>query len=447
MPGTNFFRAYAVDTSGNVSTTNQVNFVYVLTDVLRVKTIGQGTISPDYSNAVLEIGKNYSMTAKPTAGFVFTNWTVSTNWIGGLLTNNSTVQFTMASNLTLQATFADVAKPTLAITNLTAGQRVGNGVFTVKGKASDNAQIANVWLQLNGDGWTNAATDNQWANWSADLNLIPGTNQLTVYAEDATGNFSPTSNLNFQFVVTNILNIRAMGLGTLSPNYSNTWLEIGRNYSIKATPKTGFVVTNWTISTNWVGGRITNNATVQFMMASNLTLAVNFADVSRPTVKISFPTNGKKMTNALATVVGTAKDNWKIAGVWNQLNGGEWILANTANNFTNWTATLALTAGTNAIKSFAQDWGGNFSTTNSISVISSNTFMLQLVFTNAMPLETNGLAFSLQLSKGLDGHIQVSSNLTSWATLTNFVGTNTTLNFRDSAATNSSQRFYRATIP
>jgi hypothetical protein len=73
--------------------------------------------------------------------------------------------------------------------------------------------------------------------------------------------------------------------------------------------------------------------------------------------------------------------------------------------------------------------------------------MLQLVFTNALPLNTNGLFFSLQLSKGLNGHIQVSSNLTSWVALTNFVGTNTTLNFLDSAATNSSHRFYRAVIP
>ncbi|HTV75763.1 MAG TPA: hypothetical protein VMD57_02105, partial [Candidatus Baltobacteraceae bacterium] len=68
-------------------------------------------------------------------------------------------------------------------------------------------------------------------------------------------------------------------------------------------------------------------------------------------------------------------------------------------------------------------------------------------FTNAQPMKTNGLAFSLQLSAGLNGHIQVSTNLTSWSTLTNFTGTNSTLNFRDPAATNSSQRFYRAVIP
>jgi hypothetical protein len=82
-----------------------------------------------------------------------------------------------------------------------------------------------------------------------------------------------------------------------------------------------------------------------------------------------------------------------------------------------------------------------------MSFVSSNSFELQLAFTNAVPLKTNGLVFSLQLSAGLNGHIQVSTNLTSWATLTNFVGTNTTLTFRDPAATNFSRRFYRAVIP
>jgi len=83
---------------------------------------------------------------------------------------------------------------------------------------------------------------------------------------------------------------------------------------------------------------------------------------------------------------------------------------------------------------------------NSVSFVSSNTFLLQLTFTNALPMTTNGLVFNLQLSTGLDGHIQVSTNLTGWATLTNFVGTNSTITFRDPAATNSPHRFYRAVI-
>jgi hypothetical protein len=153
------------------------------------------------------------------------------------------------------------------------------------------------------------------------------------------------------------------------------------------------------------------------------------------------------MTNALATVAGTTSDNWGVTGVWYQLNSGAWNASVTTNGWTNWTTTVELIAGTNTVKAYAMNLGGNVSTNSSVSIVSSNTFMLQLVFTNSVPLKTNGLAFSLQLSTGLNGHIQVSTNLTSWDTLTNFVGTNSTLIFRDPAATNFSRRFYRAVIP
>jgi len=445
QPGTNVVQAFAVDAAGNNSATNSVRFDFVVTNQLQVRTIGLGTISPNYSNSWLEIGRNYSMSATAGNGFMFTNWTISTNWIGGLITNNATVQFMMASNLTLQASFTDTNRPVLSITNLTAGQRWSNLVFTARGTATDNWQVASVQIQLNGGTWTNATGT---TNWSAPLTLTPGTNKFAAFATDTTGNNSMTNSLSFQYVVTNLLTVQATGLGTISPNYSNAWLNIGQNYSMTATPASGFVVTNWTISTNWLGGRITNNATVQFMMASNLTLQVNFADVTKPTLTITAPTAGQHMTNALATVVGTTSDNWKVAGVWYQLNSNAWnLVTTTTNNYTNWTQMVTLLSGTNTLKAYAVDLGGNFSTTNTLSVVSSNTFKLQLAFTNALPMQTNGLVFILQLSTGLDGHIQVSTNLTSWVTLTNFVGTNSTITFRDPAATNSPSRFYRAVIP
>ena len=46
----------------------------------------------------------------------------------------------------------------------------------------------------------------------------------------------------------------------------------------------------------------------------------------------------------------------------------------------------------------------------------------------------------------MDG-FQVSTNLVDWMTLTNFVGTNATIYFRDAAATNLNLRFYRAVTP
>ena len=446
MAGTNTIAAYAVDPNGKPSLTNAFSFQYLVTNQLVIRSVGLGTILPNYSNSWLQIGHNYSMVATPATGFAFTNWTISTNWLGGAVTNNATVQFMMASNLTLQVTFADVTKPAVNITNLVAGQRVTNTAFTLMGTASDNVQVSNVQVQLNGV-WTNARTANIWTNWSAVLNLNPGTNTVAAFAADTSGNPSITNQLTFDSVVTNLLGVRAVGLGTIAPNDSNAWLEVGRNYTIVATPATGFVVTNWIISTNWLGGAVTNNATVQFMMASNLTLQVTYAETNKPTLTITWPTSGQHMTNALPTVIGTVSDDWGVAGVWYQLNGGAWTAPFTTNVWTNWSATVQLGAGSNMVSAYALNLGGNYSATNSVSVLSSNAFLLKLGFLTATPSATNGLNFGLLVSTGLTGHIQFSTNLLSWATLTNFSGSNSPLHLLDPAATNSSARYYRAVIP
>jgi hypothetical protein len=452
IPGTNTVAAYAVDTTGNKSTTNSVSFDFVATNQLQIRASGLGTVSPNYSNAWLEIGRNYSVTSAPAANFVFTNWVISTNWIGGTTTSTTNLMFMMASNLTLQVNFWDTNKPTVSITNLASGQRVSNAVFTVKGTASDNWQMSNVVCQINGGAWSNATSANVWTNWAAAVNLMPGTNTIAAYALDTSGNISTTNSVSLDFVATNQLQIRASGLGTVSPNYSNAWLEIGRNYSITSTPASGFVFTNWVTSTNWTGGASTTKTNLTFMMASNLTLQANFLDVIIPTLTIISPTAGQHMTNAIANVTGTVSDNWQVRAVWCQLTNkvvaiGPWSLAITTNNFTNWTATLTLAAGTNQVRAYAVDLGGNYSTTSSVSVLSSNTFKLQLNFAMNHPLTSTGLIYTLQLSSNLNGHIQFSTNLTDWANLTNFIGTNTTLNFRDPAATNSNRRFYRAVVP
>ena len=126
------------------------------------------------------------------------------------------------------------------------------------------------------------------------------------------------------------------------------------------------------------------------------------------------------------------------AGTWNQ--------AVTTNSYTNWSTTLTLAAGTNMVKAYAVDMGGNLSTTNSVSFVSSNNFELQLVLTNP-PVPGGSFNFQLQLSPVLNGHIQASTNLVDWVALTNFVGTNATINFRDATATNYNGRFYRAVVP
>lgn len=189
--GTNTLAAYAVDSSGNVSTTNSAKFVYIVTGQLTVHTNGNGTISPNYNNAALQIGASYSMTAKAAAGFGFVNWT------GSATTNGATLKFLMESNLTFTANFVDITKPTLSIVYPTAKLQTTNVTLIVSGKASDNVSVADVFYSLNSRDWSEASTGNGWANWfTPSLSLIPATNTIEAYATDTSGNTSATNSVS-----------------------------------------------------------------------------------------------------------------------------------------------------------------------------------------------------------------------------------------------------------
>jgi hypothetical protein len=169
--------------------------------------------------------------------------------------------------------------PVLNITNLVVGQSLSNAAFTVSGTATSAIPIGAVYFQVNGFGWLNASGSNYW---NGVVNLLPGTNIIKAYAVDVDGGVSLTNTVHVQYVVTNLLGLQISGLGAVVPNYSNTWLEVGCNYGITAVPASGFNFVNWTISTNWTGGIASSNPSLNFMMASNLTIMCNFIEVSSP---------------------------------------------------------------------------------------------------------------------------------------------------------------------
>lgn len=329
--------------------------------------------------------------------------------------------------------------PTVTINTPTSGQRWNNSPFTINGKATGTAKLDSVLYQLNSDPWNNAIGT---TNWSATVNLAPGTNIVRVYAMDVSGNTSVTNTVSFDYVVTNQLKIRAVGLGNINPNYSNAWLEVGRKYTIAATPAKNFAFANWVISTNWVAGATTSSSTLQFTMQSNLTLEAHFAETAVPKITMKSP----KVKNPLVNLTGTASDVWGVASVWYQLNGGAWNLATTTDNWKNWTATLPLASGVNIINAYSVNLGGKMSSTKTLKVKSKDTFKFQFGLTSANPKSNNGMNFSLQAPPELNGIIQVSTDLVNWQTLTNFVGSSSIINFCDTTCTNYHQRFYRAVM-
>jgi len=131
-PGTNTFGAKSVDTSTNESTIVSRSFFYVVSNALTLQTNGAGVISPNLDGFGLEIGRGYTITALPSAGNVFSNWT------GGLTSSLARLTFLMKTNLMLQANF--VTNPFLPLKGTFTGlfreagtaHHESSGSFTLK---------------------------------------------------------------------------------------------------------------------------------------------------------------------------------------------------------------------------------------------------------------------------------------------------------------------------
>jgi hypothetical protein len=361
-PGTNVIRAFAVDATGNYSSTNTLKVTYVIVAPLELNVIGHGSVLGATNGQLLEIGRSYTLTATNSVrGFAFSNWT---DTIGTLLPGIKKLQFIMESNFWCTATFVDVQRPICIITNPVTNKRVSNAVFTVSGKASDNAGVAGVFYKFNTNDWIAAPTSNYWTNWfTLDLQLIPGTNVISAYSVDTTGMVSLTNTVRFIYVVSDRLAVFINGSGVVTQNLNGQMLEIGKKYSMTAVPSKGYGFLNW----NGAGGVITNYPKLTFTMVSNLWFQANFVDIARPVNVILTPTANETETNPVLIATGKATDNVGVSNVLFRINGGSWNEANLIG--TNWSTPdfgSALLSGSNLISAFATDMAGNISLTNTV---------------------------------------------------------------------------------
>ena len=239
--GTNVLAVFAEDAAGLRSLTNRIMFHHVITSPLTLSIVGRGAVSGATNGQLLEIGRPYTLAARPSAGFVLTNWS---DCAGNPITNRTTFNFRMSSNYCLRAVFEDVQRPLVAISYPLANSRVltNNGLVTLRGAAQDNAGVAAVRYQLNGGPWALAVGTN---TWTATAPMGLGTNVLAVFAEDAAGLRSLTNRIMFHHVVTSPLTLSIVGRGTVSGATNGQLLEVGRLYTLAAWPAAGFVLTNW----------------------------------------------------------------------------------------------------------------------------------------------------------------------------------------------------------
>ena len=164
---------------------------------------------------------------------------------------------------------AEVVRPIISVAAPAANVRLTNATVLAKGASGDNSKtIKKVLYQLNGDSWLPAAGT---TNWSVLLNLVPGTNTFRVYSVDSSGNTSLTNSRSVFRVVNSVLTIAATGAGSgqVNLNLNGKPLEVGRGYSVTATPMSNSVFGGWTTNN---GSRLFLSLNLTFLMSSNLVL-------------------------------------------------------------------------------------------------------------------------------------------------------------------------------
>jgi len=180
----------------------------------------------------------------------------------------------------------DPQSPTLRITSPRPNVRVSNEVLMVQGSVQDNFGVLQVLVSLNENEFQPAQGT---TNWSASLELVAGTNTIRAKALDHALNESPVVTLRVFFVVSSPLTILVSGTGSVSPNLNGAMFEVGRSYSITATPGAGSLLSNWT--GNGASGPVSSReATLNFIMQSNLVL--NAAFVPNPFIPVRGAYNG-----------------------------------------------------------------------------------------------------------------------------------------------------------
>lgn len=207
-----------------------------------------------------------------------------------LVSNPAGSQLSSNATLTIKA---DFTLPTVRIDFPTAGQRLVDGVNVtnyqtrIRGTATDDKGIAQVLFSLNNSPWLDA-TGTQ--NWTADVNLVPGLNTLSVKSIDTSSNESLVVVRSFTFVVTSPLRVNILGTGQVSSNWSNPNLEIAKIYRMTAVAGSNYVFTNWTRVIAGATNFFSNTNILDFVMQSNLVLNANF--IANPFTPVAGIYNG-----------------------------------------------------------------------------------------------------------------------------------------------------------
>jgi hypothetical protein len=182
------------------------------------------------------------------------------------------------------------------LVQLTNNNPIANSAITLAGIASDNAYVKQVWVSLNHGAYQQAALVEDPGvavqTWSLPMPLEVGTNTVSTYAVDYSGNISATNNQTFFFVVPATVTVQyAADGGTVTATNmfdsvttngnvvtmtGSSQFFVNRHYTLTANVFPNNLFSNW-VAADSAGMSISNTTVITIdAVNTNLNLTANF---------------------------------------------------------------------------------------------------------------------------------------------------------------------------
>jgi hypothetical protein len=214
--------------------------------------------NPSYGGTVTGSGTFYEnsvakLTASPSLGYEFVNWTIN----GNVVSSNYSYSFTVTGNISLQANFRLIPPKTYTVTTVIIP--TNSGIATGTGTYEEN-ETANLTAS--------PAQGYEFVNWTINGNVVSSN---ASYSLTVTGNI--TIEANFRLIPPKTYTVTVITVpengGTVLG--AGTYNE-GQSVVLTASPDSDFNFTGW--SSN--GSDISDDLSYSFILTENTTLLANF---------------------------------------------------------------------------------------------------------------------------------------------------------------------------
>lgn len=272
---------------------------------------------------------------------------------------------------TSTVTVVDTSLPSINITEPANGAKLNTTNVTVAGTVSDNT-VTSVEVLVDGLSQGNATLNG--TSWTKSLIMTEGAHSIAANATDASGNTALASVSVIIDTTPPVINItspaNAATLNSTSINVTGTASDANGISSVVVSIDSGianaanFNATsgNWSFQATLANGAHTIKATANDMAGNtNMTSISIVVDTDAPTIAITSPVNGAKISSANVTISGTTNGGLSsIASVKVSIDGGTASPASFNSTTGTWTfGPVTLADGNHTAKATATDIANN----------------------------------------------------------------------------------------